>query len=184
MIRSHLPDIPMNSLHKILRCTLALSGIVLLIPWLRHSTAVSANVDRASITTGMSKSKRPMAHLPSSVITLSVAREAALLNSPGHTAADDLATLDLMLSCYRLHNDGNPVGANEQITATLRGHNPKHLAYLPQEGSFVDGNGRLIDRWGTPYFFHALAGDHMDIRSAGPDRVLWTKDDLVHHPGD
>ncbi|MEO7341554.1 MAG: hypothetical protein ABI073_11810 [Luteolibacter sp.] len=129
-------------------------------------------------------SKPPMAPPESAVITLSIAREAASLNSPDHTVSDDLSTLDLMISCYRLHNDGNPVGANEQITATLRGHNPKHLAYLPQKGAFIDGNGRLIDRWGTPYFFHALSGDHMDIRSAGPDRVLWTKDDLVHHPGD
>jgi hypothetical protein len=36
----------------------------------------------------------------------------------------------------------------------------------------------LIDRWGTPYFFHALSGEHMEIHSAGPDRQFHSADDL------
>jgi len=37
----------------------------------------------------------------------------------------------------------------------------------------------LVDAWGTPYFFHQLAAMEMEIRSAGPDKVMWTADDLV-----
>ncbi|NQX00596.1 type II secretion system protein GspG [bacterium] len=118
-----------------------------------------------------------------SITLLAIAREAELLNGRDRSAADDLATLDLLISCYRRHLGGNPVGSNEEITAALLGGNSKKLAYLPQKGAFLSSHGQLVDHWGTPYFFHALAHDHLDIRSAGPDREFWTKDDLVHHPG-
>lgn len=172
----------MHSLRKLLPGAVALSGIVLFLSWLHQSTAASAGGGRSPMETRMPPPLMPIPENP--ITTLSIAREAALLNSPDHTASEDLATLDLLLSCYRRHHDGNPVGGNEEISATLRGHNPEHLAYLPQAGVFFDEKGRLIDRWGTPYFFHALAADHMDIHSSGPDRVLWTNDDIVHHPGD
>ena len=118
------------------------------------------------------------------IVTLQIAREAEALNSPDRNAADDLATVSLLLSQYRRHRDGNPVGSNEEIAAALLGHTPQGAAYLPAKGPFLDGQARLIDRWGTPYFFHALAHDRMDIRSAGPDREFWSADDIVHHPGD
>jgi hypothetical protein len=43
----------------------------------------------------------------------------------------------------------------------------------------MNSNGELMDRWGTPIFFHALSKDQMEIRSAGPDRVMWTADDVI-----
>lgn len=39
--------------------------------------------------------------------------------------------------------------------------------------------GALVDAWGTPFFFHHLSSMDLEIRSAGPDRVLYTEDDLV-----
>jgi len=36
-----------------------------------------------------------------------------------------------------------------------------------------------VDPWGTPYFFHQLSGKEMEIHSAGPDKMMWTADDLV-----
>ena len=118
------------------------------------------------------------------IVTLQIAREAETLNAPERNVADDLATVSLLLSQYRRHRDGNPVGSNEEIAAALLGHNPQGVAYLPAKGSFLDAQARLIDRWGTPYFFHALSHDRMDIRSAGPDHEFWSADDIVHHPGD
>jgi hypothetical protein len=35
----------------------------------------------------------------------------------------------------------------------------------------------MCDRWGTPYFFHQVSKTEMEIRSAGPDRRMWTGDD-------
>jgi hypothetical protein len=114
---------------------------------------------------------------------LPLAEEAARLNDPAATVQDDLGILDLMLGGYHRQYGGNPVGENEEITAALTGHNPRALAWLPSSGSFLDKEGRLIDRWGTPYFFHAESGDHMQIRSAGPDRKMWTGDDVVQEQG-
>jgi hypothetical protein len=75
---------------------------------------------------------------------------------------------------------GNPVGTNEEITRALNGDNPKGAQFLSAEaGMRVNGQGELIDAWGTPYFFHQLSGTDMEIRSAGPDRQMWTPDDLV-----
>jgi hypothetical protein len=121
---------------------------------------------------------------PAPVTLLPVAQEGARLNTPETGAGEDLAILDLLLSQYRRQFDGNPVGDNLDISAALRGENPKRLAYLPKAGPFLDPTGQLLDRWGTPYFFHALAGNRMEIRSAGPDLELWTADDLVDGPGD
>lgn len=74
---------------------------------------------------------------------------------------------------------GNPVGTNQEITRALMGDNPKHVNFLKADGNRVNSNGELVDVWGTPYFFHQLSGTLMEIRSAGPDRQMWTDDDLV-----
>ena len=74
----------------------------------------------------------------------------------------------------------NPVGTNPEITQALDGGNRKQTHFLNEEdGLRINGRGELIDSWGTPYFFHQLSGTEMEIHSAGPDRVMWTSDDLV-----
>jgi hypothetical protein len=75
---------------------------------------------------------------------------------------------------------GNPVGTNPEITSQLTGNNPKHINFLNAEaGMRVNENAELVDPWGTPYFFHQLSGTDMEVRSAGPDKIMWTSDDLV-----
>ncbi len=73
----------------------------------------------------------------------------------------------------------NPVGTNPEITSALQGDNPKHINFLKADGNRVNGHGELVDAWGTPYFFHQISGHEMELRSAGPDRVMYTADDLV-----
>ena len=74
----------------------------------------------------------------------------------------------------------NPVGTNPEITAALKGNNPRQSNFINAEaGLRVNANSELVDAWGTPYFFHQLSGREMEIRSAGPDRILWTPDDLI-----
>ncbi len=126
----------------------------------------------------------PPAPAPDSspITALPVTETAATLNSAETLPADDLSTLDLLFAEFRKNHGGNPVGENEEITAALLGKNPKHLAYLPESGSFLDGSGKLIDRWGTPYVFHSLSASRTEIRSAGPDRELWTGDDVTLTP--
>jgi len=75
---------------------------------------------------------------------------------------------------------GNPVGNNSEITKALNGANPKQANFIkPEAGMHINGNGELVDSWGTPFFFHQLSATEMEIRSAGPDRTMWTSDDLV-----
>ena len=75
---------------------------------------------------------------------------------------------------------GNPVGTNPEITSQLNGNNPKHINFLNTEaGMRVNEYGELVDSWGTPFFFHQLSSMDMEIHSAGPDRIMWTMDDLV-----
>ena len=75
---------------------------------------------------------------------------------------------------------GNPVGTNPEITSQLTGNNPKHLNFInPQPGTRINSMGELVDAWGTPYFFHQISGAEMEIHSAGPDKIMWTSDDLV-----
>lgn len=99
-------------------------------------------------------------------------------------AADDPAMLEadqvsLMIRDYRTLAGENPVGTNAEIMAAVMGNNPKQAKLGPPEGAQLNEEGELIDRWGTPYFFHQLSRDHMEIRSAGPDKVMWTDDDPV-----
>ena len=75
---------------------------------------------------------------------------------------------------------GNPVGTNLEIASALNGNNPKQAQLLnPEAGLRLNARGELVDPWGTPFFFHQLSGTEMEIHSAGPDKTLWTTDDLV-----
>ena len=77
---------------------------------------------------------------------------------------------------------GNPVGTNPEITASLNGNNPKQVKFISLEsGLQINEKGEMVDPWGTPFFFHQLSARDMEIRSAGPDKVMWTDDDLVVH---
>jgi hypothetical protein len=73
---------------------------------------------------------------------------------------------------------GNPVGTNAEITKALNGGNNAAANYLPSSRRMNDA-GELLDTWGTPYFFHANSATEMEIRSAGPDKILHNADDIV-----
>lgn len=91
----------------------------------------------------------------------------------------DFDKISAMLRDYRTLFGENPVGTNAEIMKSVMGGNPRGAMLGPPEGQSVNEAGELTDRWGTPYFFHQLSGDLMEIRSAGEDRRMWTGDDLV-----
>ena len=96
-----------------------------------------------------------------------------------HAAALDVDKIYLMLRDYRTLMGTNPVGTNAEIMKAVMGGNPRSAQLGPPEGQRLNENGELVDRWGTPYFFHQLSARDMEIRSAGPDKALWTSDDIV-----
>jgi hypothetical protein len=77
---------------------------------------------------------------------------------------------------------GNPVGDNAAITAALAGKNPLNFQFIRRDHPSINASGELCDRWSTPFFFHALSGTRLEIRSAGPDRQMYTADDAVFTP--
>ncbi len=83
-----------------------------------------------------------------------------------------------MLRDYRSILGQNPVGSNAEIMKSMMGDNPKQAKLGPPAGQGINAAGELVDRWGTPYFFHQMSATVMEIRSAGPDRVMWTSDDV------
>jgi hypothetical protein len=81
---------------------------------------------------------------------------------------------------YAAKLGGHPVGDNAEIIAALKGGNAREAVFLtPSDGLKLNSAGEAVDSWGTPYFFHQLSGAETEIRSAGPDRRMWTSDDLV-----
>lgn len=92
-------------------------------------------------------------------------------------AASDLQRITIMLRDYRTIAGDNPIGSNAEIMQALSGDNPRQAKILPEDMP-LNSNGELVDRWGTPYFFHHLSRNSMEIRSAGADRRMWTSDDV------
>lgn len=107
---------------------------------------------------------------------------ATRLLDPGLTAADDVENLRQLAGQYFTalqQIPGPPIGDNIDLTKALTGSNPLKLAPLPPGHRAIDATGRIVDRWGTPYHVHARSARVLTIRSAGPDRRLFTDDDLV-----
>jgi hypothetical protein len=100
--------------------------------------------------------------------------------SPAMEPATVLGNMRIAILQYGSRFGGNPVGSNSEITKALDGENPKQVRFLSEEsGLRINARSELVDYWGTPFFFHQLSGTEMEIRSAGPDRIMWTADDLV-----
>lgn len=93
---------------------------------------------------------------------------------------DAIDNLDFTFRDFSDALGGNPVGTNAEITTALLGDNLKQVKLPVPEGSTRNQTGELCDPWQTPWFFHQISGSKMQIRSAGPDRKLYTEDDFVH----
>jgi hypothetical protein len=92
---------------------------------------------------------------------------------------DAVDAVELTLRDHALALGGNPVGTNAEITAALLGDNARQLKLDIPAGSSLNEAGELCDPWGTPWFFHQIDARKMELRSAGPDRKLYTDDDFV-----
>jgi hypothetical protein len=101
------------------------------------------------------------------------------LNAPERSAGEDMQIVHSVLGNYaRVFGEMPPGGLNEELVGALRGDNPKNMRFLVVSNSELSGRGELLDRWGTAYFFHKLSGQVVELRSAGPDRKMWTGDDV------
>jgi len=96
-----------------------------------------------------------------------------------NSAEQDVQQLGILFSQFRRAFKENPAGGHLNIVEALSGGNLKGLAYLDPSRQKFNEHGELLDRFGTPYFFHAESADRMEIRSAGPDKLMYSDDDVV-----
>ena len=107
------------------------------------------------------------------------------LNATTGDAMHDVETLHGLLRQYLRHlhrRQGLPIGNDSDLARALTGHNPMHLVVIPPNHPAITADGHLRDRWGTPYFIHPRGNNAFEIRSAGPDRKLFTNDDAIANP--
>lgn len=104
------------------------------------------------------------------------------LNAPNGSAAQDVDILRQLIGQYLTalqRKPGPPIGDDHDLVHVLTGHNPLHLTVIPATHPAISPQGRLLDRFGTPYLVHPVSSHNYQIRSAGPDRKLFTLDDVV-----
>jgi hypothetical protein len=145
----------------------------------RHSADASSRPPPAvpdQIVAPDATSAAPRTGSPAPVSTVPVPETAESSTLPPATVLENMRT---SIRQYASVFGENPVGTNEEITKALQGGNSKQVNFLKEDGNRVNSNGELVDVWGTPYFFHQISGHEMEIRSAGPDRTMYTGDDLV-----
>ena len=110
-------------------------------------------------------------------------QKASQLNAPGQSVQDDLRIVAEFTDLIGKAGLNATFGDNADITAALTGTQyagqKGHL--FPRQHNALRG-GQLVDRWGTPFWFHANGPGQLEIRSAGPDKQLFTPDDVSHNP--
>ena len=146
---------------------------------LRSSTAAAGSAAQPTPSPEPATSPGPLTAVSPSRISLNAAEEPVEGPeiSPGITPGVLLENMRSVLHNYHNRYGGNPVGDNQEITRAL---NPGQTVFISSDdGLQLNGNGELIDNWGTPLFFHQISSTEMEIHSAGPDRQMWTADDLV-----
>lgn len=107
---------------------------------------------------------------------------AAELHLPDRTAQQDVDILRQIIQQYfeAIQNrPGPPIGDDSDLARALQGRNPLRLIVVPATHPIFSTDGRMRDRFGTPYHLHPRSRHGIDIRSAGPDRKLFTEDDVV-----
>lgn len=164
---------------------LLVAGLVWFL-WPRHDVTAeppAVAVPRLPIAPG-TRGPAPIAPRGSAPAPAEVLNLATDLNAAAGNITRDLQIVLEVIETFRTNfpREGNPVGSNAEITAALTGGNPLRLALLAPNHPAINRAGELCDRWGTPFFFHSESARRMEVRSAGPDRKLWTDDDVVQTP--
>ena len=108
------------------------------------------------------------------------AEAAAQLHDPNAEPLDDLFIVEELIGYHlRMFNSVPGGGENVDIMRHMMGGNERRVALISPDHPAINESGELVDRWGTPFHFHQLSRRQLDVRSAGPDKELWTEDDVL-----
>lgn len=160
--------------------------------WSRRTTPAAAPGAPVAATTAPVASRSAdlpatpsAAAIPAAEIPIADATAYSELNDERRPPLNDLRIVSGLLQNYQSSLKSAavpPLGFNEEIVRALTGANPLGVAFLPSSHRSINAAGLWCDRWGTPYQFHPLSAELMEVRSAGADRRLYTADDLVLSP--
>jgi len=101
----------------------------------------------------------------------------------GTTTARDLELVRFVLETFNTtlkHKGSIPMSENHEVMFLLFGNNPYKLRFLDPTLPYFNDKGEILDSWGTPLFFHFSSSTNPGLRSAGPDKKLWTADDITY----
>ncbi len=106
----------------------------------------------------------------------------AIPSSPPNTNVNrcqsQLQRLYFALEVYRVEL-GQALSRNTPETLDmLTGGNASHRRFLDRQAFRTSPAGTCLDPWGTPYRI-TIETTTTKVRSAGPDRVMFTPDDVV-----
>lgn len=105
---------------------------------------------------------------------------AKLLAEKGHPEKVYLQAVQDTLENFRyIVKNSAPAGLNTEVTNALLGKNQKRWAMIDQNHPRINNAGELVDQWGTAYEFHNVSLTLVEVRSAGPDRIIYTDDDII-----
>jgi hypothetical protein len=98
------------------------------------------------------------------------------------SAAEDLEMMARFIDSVFIlvkKRDTADYSTNEDLVLFLHGSNSHRLPFLAKVGPALNGEGQLIDRWNSPLIPHPISRKLLELRSAGPDKVPYTGDDLL-----
>lgn len=103
-----------------------------------------------------------------------------LLAEDGSPTEDRAALQEIVTNFLQSIPTGSrpPLGPNEEFARAFSDPEPMGEAAIPPTHPAIR-DGEIIDRWGTPWFFHQESSGSVNVRSAGPDRRLFTPDDIA-----
>jgi hypothetical protein len=91
----------------------------------------------------------------------------------------DLLMLHAEMVNYQNEFGSYPTGDCAQISKTLFGDNPRKIEFLRPKNMFINQAGEFLDPWGTPYVINFSSANSFVISSAGKDKILGDKDDII-----
>ena len=107
---------------------------------------------------------------------------ASLGTDPASLHKEPAVVFELLNAWRRVEGRYPATEDNASLVRQLTARQGNRPPLLSPQHPRINAEGALTDGWGTPYFFHHISANYMEVRSAGPDRVLYTDDDLIVPP--
>lgn len=102
--------------------------------------------------------------------------------NPNSELHDDLSLFKNYLGNVLLlvkQRDPRHYATNEDLALFLLGQKGNRTPFLSDCSAVLNGEQQLVDRFGSPLIVHPFSRDQVEIRSAGPDLIPYTADDVV-----